>query len=262
MFRRNLWKLTLSAIIVLWALFTLVPLQDRPFRSYIQSVASGPKQAEFNKLLVRVDERIAQSKAAGHEVSAYTALKQIGHDEELDLSQYFPQIGLEESLRNVEKRNNILLEELLHRSKGSIQYGLDLHGGVAFTLEADEAALAKQSSADARRSKLTKAIEIIGERVNRLGVAEPIIRAVGENRIEVQLPGVNIKDNPDVITVLQKPAQLAFRLVYEGTSGMTERPSNVPPGYEVMSVEEEDKHNGRTTTVYYIVKSIPEMTSA
>jgi len=260
MFRRNLWKLTLSAVIVLWAVFTLTPLKDQPFGGYVKSAASG-KQAEFNKLMVKVDERIAQAKAAGREVSVYSALKQIGHDEDLDLSQYFPHIHLEDSLKNVEKRNNILLEELLLRSKGSLQYGLDLRGGVAFTLEADEAALAKQSP-DARKSKLTKAIEIIGNRVNGLGVAEPIIRPVGENRIEVQLPGVSIKDNPDVIKVLQKPAQLVFRMIYEGTSAMVERPSNVPPGYDVMTVEEEDKHNGRSTTLYYIVKSIPEMTGA
>lgn len=247
-------------------MFTLIPLQDKPFdSSYVKSVASAKTpaaQAEFNKLIVKVDERIAQSKAAGHDMSVYTALKQIGHDEDLDLSQYFPHIRLEETLRNVEKRNNILLEELLRRSKGSLQYGLDLRGGVAFTLEADEAALAKQSTDAARKSKLTKAIEIIGNRVNGLGVAEPIIRPVGENRIEVQLPGVSIKDNPDVIKVLQKPAQLVFRLIQEGTSASIERPANLPPGYEVMSVEEEDKHTGRTTTLYYSVKSIPEMTGA
>jgi SecD/SecF fusion protein len=221
MFRRNLWKLSLSAFIVLCALISLkpwnnqpfawlqpwnwmLPWESQPFGSFVKIEASG-KPAEFNKLMVKVDERIAQSKARGQEMSVYTALKLIGHDEDLDLSQYFPHIRLEETLRNVEKRNNILLEELLKRSKGDLQLGLDLRGGVAFTLKADEAALAKQS-ADARRSKLSKAIEIIGNRVNGLGVNEPIIRPVGENRIEVQLPGVSIKDNPDVIKVLQKPA--------------------------------------------------------
>ena len=268
MFRRNVWKLTVSALIVLWALITLEPLnlqplglkwpwENQPLGRYIKTEASA-KQADFDKLLVRVDERIAQSKAAGREVSVYTALKQIGQEDELDLSQYFPHIRLEETLKNKEKRNNILLEELLRRSKGSLQLGLDLRGGVAFTLEADAVELAKQSP-DARKTKLSKAIEIIGNRVNALGVAEPIIRPVGENRIEVQLPGVSIKDNPDVIKVLQKPALLMFRLVYEGSSAMQERPSGLPPGYEAMSIEEEDKHTGRTTTLYYIVKTIPEM---
>ena len=31
MFKRNLWKLTLSSAIVLWAAFSLYPLSDREF---------------------------------------------------------------------------------------------------------------------------------------------------------------------------------------------------------------------------------------
>jgi SecD/SecF fusion protein len=253
MFRRNLWKLTLSAAILLWAVFTLNPLKDREFGLYVRSTASA-KPAEFTALMTRVDARVQAKQAQ----SVYMALKQIGREENLDLSQYFPQVRLEESLKNVEKRNGILLEELLKRSKGSVQLGLDLKGGVAFTLEADASALAKQSL-DARQTKLAKAIEIIGNRVNGLGVAEPVIRPVGDNRIEVQLPNVSTKDNPDILRTLQKPARLDFRIVYQGSSAMEQPPTNVPPGYEVMGVEEEDKHNGRTFTLYYLVKSIPEM---
>jgi SecD/SecF fusion protein len=253
MFRRNLWKLTLSVAVLLWAAYTLIPLKDIDFATYVKSEAKA-KPAEFAALMARVNERVQTKRAP----SAYMALKQIGREENLDLSQFFPQIRLEDTLRNVEKRNNLLLDELLRRSKGRVQLGLDLKGGVAFTLEVDENALAKQST-DARQAKLAKAIDIIGSRVNAFGVAEPVIRAVGDNRIEVQLPGVSTKDNPEVADVLKKPARLDFRIVYEGTTGMTERPASAPPGYEIMSVDEEDKHSGRTYTLYYIVKSIPEM---
>ncbi len=253
MFRRNLWKLTLSAAVLLWAVYTLIPVRDIDFATYVKSEAKA-KPAEFAALIARVNERVQTKRSP----SAYVALKQIGREESLDLSQFFPQVRLESTLRNVEKRNNLLLDELLRRSKGHVQLGLDLKGGVAFTLEVDEAALAKQS-ADARQAKLAKAIDIIGSRINGLGVTEPIIRAVGDNRIEVQLPGVSTKDNPEVADALKKPARLDFRIVHEGTTGMNERPASAPPGYEVMSVDEEDRHNGRSYTLYYIVKSIPEM---
>ncbi len=254
MFRRNLWKLTLSVAVLLWAAYTLIPLKDRDFGTYIKSEASA-KQADFGQLLSRANDRV-QSKRAP---SLYMALKQIGREENLDISQYFPQVNLESSLKNVEKRNNILLDELLRRSKGSVKLGLDLNGGIAFTLEADPSALAKQATINDRQNKLAKAIEIIGNRINGLGMTEPVIRAVGDNRIEVQLPGVSTRDNPDVVKTLQKPARLDFRLVYQGSSAMTEPPPNVPPGYEIMSVEEEDRHTGRTNTLYYAVKAIPEM---
>ena len=66
--------------------------------------------------------------------------------------------------------------------------GLDLKGGVAFTLETVERA-GDTDDKQMRHEKLTKAIDIISNRINAFGVAEPVIRQVGENRIEVQLPG-------------------------------------------------------------------------
>jgi SecD/SecF fusion protein len=170
MFRRNLWKITLSVLLVVWAVSTLYPLKDQPFADYARSHA-GAKSAEFNKLL---DEATARVKA-GTATSEFVALRQIGHERKLDLTQYFPSIKLEDKLKNVEKRNNILLTELLARSKSKLQLGLDLRGGVAVTLEVDPAALAKLSEYD-RKEKLAKAVDIISARINSFGVAEPIIR--------------------------------------------------------------------------------------
>ena len=253
MFRRNLWKLTLTVAVLLWAAYSLYPLQDRDFASYVKSEATA-KQADFSRHLTLAEERV-QSK---HAASVYVALKQIGREEALDFSQYFPQIRLEDSLKNIEKRNNILLDELLRRSKGNVRLGLDLKGGVSATLEADPAVLEKQSP-DAHKSKLAQAINIIADRVNADGVAEPIIRAVGDNRIEVQMPGVSTKENPDILINLVKVAQLSFRLVHEGTTAFPEKPRDVPPGYEVLSMDRDDPHTGQTTEEYYLVKIVPEM---
>ena len=133
MFKRNLWKIVLSAALAAWAISELIPLKDEAFAAYVKSHATA-KTAEFAKL---VDEAAARTKA-GAAGSEYVALKQIGKERKLDLTQYFPGIRLEDSLKNIEKRNEILLGELFRRSKGRLQLGLDLKGGVAFTLEVDE----------------------------------------------------------------------------------------------------------------------------
>src|ERR1700716_301921 len=98
MLKRNLWKILLSLALLAWAVSELVPLQDVPFVDYARSHATA-KPAEFNKLL---DEAIA-SKKAGQSASEFVGLRTIAKDRKIDLSQYFPDIRLEDTLRNVEK---------------------------------------------------------------------------------------------------------------------------------------------------------------
>jgi SecD/SecF fusion protein len=246
--RSQLWKLILCLGVALWAVSTLVPVKDRDFGSYVRDEVSA-KQTEFNELLKKAEARVQ----SGDAQSLYVALKHIGRDEKIDLSQYFPHIRLEANLKNIEKRNSILLDELLRQSKGRLQLGLDLKGGVAFTLEVDERALGDQ--VEIREEKLSKAIEIISNRVNGLGVAEPIIRPVGENRIEVQLPGVTTKDNPEVLANLRKPARLDFKLVHP----FAQPPGETPPGYEIMALDIETR-SGENYVEELFVKRIPEMT--
>jgi SecD/SecF fusion protein len=250
MLRRHLWKLTLSAALVLWSVFTLMPLKDQPFGDYVKQEASA-KPAEFAKLLTEVDTRIKSGRAP----SVYVALKQVGLEQKLDLSQFFPDIKLESTLTNVEKRNNILLNELLRRSKSPLQLGLDLKGGVAYTLEIDAGAV-NAGNPQAGQEKLSKAIEIIDNRINGLGVTEPIIRAIGVNRIEVQLPGVSTKDNPEIATNLVKPARLDFKMVH----AFIAPPQEAPPGYERMVLEQEGRQGGQSYTEELYVKTRPEMT--
>jgi SecD/SecF fusion protein len=249
MLRQHLWKLILSAAVVLWAVINLIPLKDQPFGDFIKAEASA-KPAQFATLMTRASERVKSGQAA----TVYVALKQIGREDKIDLSQFFPQIRLEEKLKNIEKRNDILLNELLRQSKGRLQLGLDLKGGVAFTLEVDEKAMGQESD-QSRKEKLKKAIEIIESRINGLGVTEPVIRPVGTNRIEVQLPGASTRENPEITATMQKPARLDFRMVHAYATP----PMEAPPGYQALTLESEGR-NGEAYTEELYVKRIPEMT--
>ena len=250
MLKRNLWKLLLSIAIMGWAVSSLLPLKNQEFPDYAKSAATA-KTAEFASL---VDEASAMH-ASGEVSSVFVGLKQIGKQRKIDLTQYYPDMRFETSLTHIAKRNAILLAELLDRSKSPLQYGLDLRGGVAFTLEVDERA-ADADTLNERREKLDKAIEIIGERVNAFGVTEPIIRPVGDNRIEVQLAGLNTKDNPEVVDNVKKPARLDFRIVHPTLSP---RSTNItPPGYEILTLEDDSGRNQAAVEELF-VKVIPEM---
>jgi SecD/SecF fusion protein len=250
MFRNNLWKITLSLALMAWAVAELFPLNDTPFVDYVRAHVTA-RPIEFAKLL---DEAAARKKNL-QAISEFVALKQIGQERKIDLTQYFPDIRLEDSLKNIEKRNDILLAELLRRSKARLQRGLDLAGGVSVTLEVDEHA-AGNDNPEVRKQKITKAIDIISTRVNAFGVAEPVIRPVGTNRIEVQLPGLNTRDNPEVIDNVKKPARLDFRLVHPSA---TPGPGvDTPAGYEIKTLDYEGR-GGESSTEELFVKRIPEM---
>lgn len=249
MLKRNLWKLLLSITIMAWAVSSLLPLKDEEFSDYAKSAATA-KTAEFASL---VDEASAMH-ASGEVTSAFIALKQISKQRKIDLASYFPEMRFEASLTNIDKRNKILLTELLSQSKSPLQFGLDLRGGIAITLEVDEGS-AEVDNQYERREKLDKAIEIIGDRVNSFGVTEPVIRPVGDNRIEVQLPGLDPKENPEVVENVKKPARLDFRIVHPTLSPRSY--NGVPPGYEILILEDDSRRDAVVEELF--VKIIPEM---
>ncbi|MCZ6671961.1 MAG: protein translocase subunit SecD [Verrucomicrobia bacterium] len=247
----TLWKLILSALIVSVAVLYLIPYQDTEFKEYI--LAESNQDEAFTALVAEAD---AAYQAEGSEYhSIYIALRTIALERDIDLSQYFPHLLLESSLRNTERRNQVLLDELLKRSKARLQPGLDLKGGVVFVFELD---LPENATLYENEADLSKAIDIIGDRINSLGVTEPVIRTTGENRIEVQLPGVSTKENPEIQKAISKPARLEFRLVHRTAFPTGPRDKNAPIGYEVKALNNEDR-NGVVQTSYLFVKRIPEI---
>lgn len=245
------WKLVVTLAVMVWSILNLIPLQDTPFEDYLrQEATAGP---EFEAMMSKASALVS----SGASPSTYVAVKRVAEEDAIDVSKFFPDIRLESSLVNLRKRNAILLDELLKRSKGALQLGLDLKGGVAFSLEVDTPP-GVEGSPQQREEELSKAIEIIGERVDAFGVTEPLIRPVGENRIEVQLAGLSTRDNPEVVNELKKPARLEFNIVHPTARPDSSRPEDTPPGYVVMELEHERGNEVVTESLY--VKRIPELT--
>lgn len=88
--------------------------------------------------------------------------------------------------------------------------------------------LTEASIAEVRKAALKKNIEALRNRVDQLGVSEPVIQQQGTDRIVVQLPGV--KDPELAKEILGKTATLEVRMVDEDNAIESSVRGRVPAG--------------------------------
>jgi preprotein translocase subunit SecD len=90
-----------------------------------------------------------------------------------------------------------------------LKRGLDLLGGMHLAMEVDESRGAVPDKADA----LEKALTVIRNRIDELGVSEPLVQKAGTERIIVELPGID--DPQRAQDIVQKAAVLQFQITDE-----------------------------------------------
>ncbi len=117
------------------------------------------------------------------------------------------------------------------------------------------------------KDTITQALETIDNRVNALGVTEPIIAPQGKDRIVIQLPGVD--DPARVKEIIKTTAQLQFRIVEELAAGQSavgsdaqavfnSLPVNLRSEVDILPGNREDELGRVSGTQYYAVrKSVP-----
>ncbi|MBN1493818.1 MAG: protein translocase subunit SecD, partial [Candidatus Omnitrophica bacterium] len=88
-----------------------------------------------------------------------------------------------------------------------INLGLDLQGGMYLILKAE----VEQLPEGARKDATDRVREIISNRIDEFGVAEPSIQRQGNDRLIVQLPGITNRER--AINLIKKTALLEFKLV-------------------------------------------------
>ncbi|MBT6144018.1 MAG: protein translocase subunit SecD [Gemmatimonadetes bacterium] len=89
----------------------------------------------------------------------------------------------------------------------AINLGLDLQGGIHLVMEVVTEGLTQEEARDA----VDRAQEVIRNRVDQFGVAEPTIQRQGETRIIVELPG--LQDVERAKNLIGQTALLEFQLV-------------------------------------------------
>jgi preprotein translocase subunit SecD len=107
----------------------------------------------------------------------------------------------------------------------STRQGLDLQGGIQVLLRAEE------SAQEITREEMQTAAGVIERRVNALGVGETVVQLSGEDRIIVELPGV--EDPEQAIETLRGTGRLEFidsqgQFLPEGQLVLTTNAPDIP----------------------------------
>jgi len=105
------------------------------------------------------------------------------------------------------KRNGVFVYDTVQRVP--LKRGLDLQGGMYLALEIDESEGAVTDKEDA----LQRAVKVVRNRIDEFGVAEPNVQTVGNNRIVVELPGIDDPERAEA--VVQQAAHLQFMITDE-----------------------------------------------
>ncbi|PYL63871.1 MAG: hypothetical protein DMF20_11635, partial [Verrucomicrobia bacterium] len=88
-----------------------------------------------------------------------------------------------------------------------IALGLDIQGGTSFLIRL------KGGDKEVTKGMLDQAVEVIRKRIDTFGVSEPIISPVANDRILVQIPGLDTAKIQEARDQLSRVAKLEFRLV-------------------------------------------------
>jgi preprotein translocase subunit SecD len=90
-----------------------------------------------------------------------------------------------------------------------LKRGLDLQGGIHLALEVDESKGVVANKAEA----IDRALKVVRNRIDEFGVSEPLVQKVGNDRIIVELPGV---DDPErARQLVERSAFLQFQITDE-----------------------------------------------
>ena len=112
-----------------------------------------------------------------------------------------------------------------------IALGLDIQGGTSFLIRL------KGGDKEVTKGMLDQAVEVIRKRIDVFGVSEPIISPVANDRILVQIPGLDTAKIQEARDQLSRVAKLEFRLVYpdngERLKAIDEGKEVIPPEYRI-----------------------------
>ena len=114
-----------------------------------------------------------------------------------------------------------------------IALGLDIQGGTSFLIRL------KPGDKPITKGMLDQAVEVIRKRVDYFGGGEPIISPVSNDRILVEIPGLDTAKIQEARDQLSRVAKLEFRLVYpdngQKLKAIDDGKDVIPPEYRIES---------------------------
>ncbi|MBL8997357.1 MAG: protein translocase subunit SecD [Gemmatimonadetes bacterium] len=107
-------------------------------------------------------------------------------------------------VERVKRSDGVFVQDTVRRVP--LKRGLDLQGGMHLMLEIDQSKGQVLDVSDA----LDRALKVVRTRIDEFGVSEPVVQRVGEDRIVVELPGID--DRARAEEVVQRAAFLRFQI--------------------------------------------------
>jgi len=236
---RTFWFLAI-VFTVAWAVWEMTPPRNRPLLD------------TFTRLAERTDPALQAIVARAGELNAAQPGREFRNLVEAvgtnDLRAYFPSLEIPAG----REPNRYLLDRVQRASLGQIKLGLDLQGGMSFMVQMDATRLTESTTqapsgtndvaaapdpaerAAQLERALDQAVEILRRRVDRFGVAEPIIQKAGADRILIQMPGLSESEKQQVREQIERAAFLEFRMVHPESDRLLAE-GLVPPGTEILT---------------------------
>ena len=238
------WRFVVIGLVLVGWTSSLFPLRDREFIPVLERRASkalkrddtGELQKEFDELLARARKLISEDA----ELAPYLAVKEAARGDDKH-----PPVRLSKLIpvpTQPDAPNNQVLNLVRRKAAGKLRLGLDLSGGTEFVIGFDEDEVPEGRTAEGIRDQI---IEVLRNRVDRMGVVEPEIKPIGPASISLRMPNVTESNKAEFRKTLKQNAVLQFHLVHERNDVLVrqykERSASFrpDPGYEYYEMESE-----------------------
>ena len=236
-------RLLLVLVLALWTLSEWYPPQGTDMVDAFDQGATGQKEQIVAQL------RDAASKVnEGDELPLDKWMNAIG---DADLRELFPaktnnlqaELNLDTSAWEApseDNRSNInraILSRIQKDSQGKVKLGLDLRGGTQFVVQVEPKTDNKGNILPVNADQLTQAMEIMRRRVDKFGVAEPLIQTSGEDKIIIQVPGLAQADRDRARHTISQVAKLEFRLTHSKSDTLIRSAEEFVRGAELLSYD-------------------------
>ena len=226
---RYLWRLFLVVGIIGWSFWKMYPPVGSNLAQYFREKAVG-KDTAYSNIVERL-QKLEQQKPG----RTFANLAEASGTN--DIARYFPYSAAKD--RPASTRT--ILNRLQKDAAGKIKLGLDLQGGTSFLVGIDTNYLAADTNglaswSERQQEALGQAAEVLRRRVDRFGVAEPMIQPEGQARLRIFLPGLSESEKDSARIQIQKAAFLEFRMVHPQSPSLLSQ-GLVPPGYEILQTK-------------------------
>ena len=236
MTQKHLWHFLLIVFVLVWSIVAMTPITNRDLLKDFQEKARSKDEA-YSNIVARAQALQQQMPAR-----SYGNLKEaIGTN---DITKYFPRFNV----KGQKNPSSYVLSRLQKEAAGKVKLGLDLQGGSSFLVGLDTTKLSTNVD---RGQAIENALEVLRRRVDRLGVAEPLLQVAGPDRIMIQLPGLSQAEMDEARRTVERSAFLEFRMVHPDSAELLSQ-GIVEPGYEVLTMPIKDREGGKVLMKYLV----------